>query len=237
VDGHDVTLVTALVAGLLSFFSPCVLPLVPAYLGYITGTTASEMGGSGRLRTLAHAGFFVLGFGLMFTVIGAAAGLLGGIIYPIMPYLVRIGGVVLVVFGLHMMGVVWIPVLGMDRRVEVAVGRKKSYWSSFLVGFFFAAGWTPCVGPVLAAILLLAAEAHTAARGATLLAGYSVGLGIPFLAAAGLIGSAFSAFKRMGRLLRAIPIVSGVLLIVMGVLLVAGLFQPLVFWANSWLAG
>lgn len=233
---QDVTVAAALVAGLLSFFSPCVLPLVPVYLGYMTGTVAGELEGSGRLRTLAHAAFFVLGFGSMFTLVGAAAGLLGDVIYPIMPYLVRIGGLILIVFGLHMMGLIRIPLLGMDRRLDLARARRKSYWTSFLVGLSFAAGWTPCVGPVLSAILLLAADTQMAGKGAVLLATYSVGLGLPFLVVAGLVESALSASRRMGRVSRAIPIVSGILLILMGALLAAGLFQRFVFWLNARLA-
>jgi len=153
-----------------------------------------------------------------------------------MPYLVRIGGLILIVFGLHMMGLIRIPLLGMDRRLDLARARRKSYWTSFLVGLSFAAGWTPCVGPVLSAILLLAADTQMAGKGAVLLATYSVGLGLPFLVVAGLVESALSASRRMDRVSRAIPIVSGILLILMGALLAAGLFQRFVFWLNARLA-
>jgi len=236
-DAQGVTLVAALVAGLLSFFSPCVLPLVPIYLGYMTGTVSDETSGSRLLSTLAHATFFVLGFGLMFTLVGAAAGLMGRAVDSVMPHLVRIGGLILIVFGLHMMGVISIPLLSMDKRMELAGTRKKNYWTSFLVGFSFAAGWTPCVGPVLAAILLLAADTQTVAMGAALLAIYSLGLGLPFLASAVLASFARLATRRMGPILRVIPVISGVLLILMGGLLVAGLFRRFLFWVNARLAG
>ena len=232
-DGQNVTLSAALVAGLVSFFSPCVLPLVPVYLGYMTGTAVSNVEETRRLKTLAHAVFFVLGFGLVFVMLGAAAGLLGSVLYPIMPYLIKIGGVILIVFGLQMMGLVSIPFLNMEKRLELGRGRGKNYWTSFLIGLVFAAGWTPCVGPVLASILLLAAESQTVGVGALLLAVYVLGLGVPFLVVAGLVDVATPALRRMNRHLRAISIIGGILLIVTGFLLLAGLFDTLVFWANS----
>jgi len=202
----------------------------------MTGTVSGEPGAPRRLRTVAHAAFFVLGFGLMFSLAGAAAGLLGGLIYPIISYVVRIGGLVLIVFGVHMTGLIWVPFLGMDRRLELGRQRQKGYWASFLVGLSFAAGWTPCVGPVLSAILLLAADSRTAVSGAALLAGYSLGLGLPFLAVAVAVESGVIALRRMGRLSRAVSITSGVILILMGILLVAGFFQPFMFWVNANLA-
>lgn len=232
-DSQNVTLITALVAGLVSFFSPCVLPLVPVYLGYMTGTAVSNLDQGKRLSTLFHALFFAVGFGLVFVVLGAAAGALGSVIYPIMPYVVKAGGVLLIVFGLHMTGLITIPFLNMEKRLELGSERQRNYWTSFLVGIVFAAGWTPCVGPVLSAILLLAADSQTATAGALLLAIYAVGLGLPFVIVAALIDVALPAMRKLSRYLRVISIVGGALLIVMGFLLLTGLFEQLVWWFNS----
>lgn len=230
---QELSFVTALVAGLLSFFSPCVLPLVPVYLGYMTGTVVTGQSEVQRLRTLAHALLFTLGFGAIFVLLGAAAGMLGSIIYPIMPYIVKVGGLVLIVFGLHLMGLIAIPFLNMEKRLELQGGRRGSYWSSFIVGIVFAAGWTPCVGPVLSAILLLAADSQTAGVGAILLAIYALGLGIPFLLVAGLVDLATPLLRRLNRHLRVVSILGGVLLVVMGFLLLVGLFEALIFRLNA----
>ncbi|MCD6519462.1 MAG: cytochrome c biogenesis protein CcdA, partial [Anaerolineae bacterium] len=221
---ESVTFPTAFVAGLLSFFSPCILPLVPVYLGYMAGTAASNLGQTKRLRVLGHAFFFVLGFGLVFVLLGAAAGLLGHAIDPIMPYVIKVGGLILIIFGLHMMGMISIPSLNMEKRLEIQEGKQGSYWSSFLIGVVFAAGWTPCVGPVLSAILILAANSQTATTGAGLLAIYAAGLGIPFLLVAGLINAALPLLRRASRYLHIASVIGGILLVLMGFLLLTGLF-------------
>ena len=236
-DPQNITLTAALVAGLLSFFSPCVLPLVPIYLGYMTGTAVSGLNESQRLRTLGHALFFVLGFGLLFVLLGATAGLLGSLLYPILPYLTKIGGVILIVFGMHMTGLLTIPFLNMEKRIELGEQPRNNYWTSLLIGVIFAAGWTPCVGPVLTAILILAADSQTAASGAGLLAVYALGLGLPFLGVAGLVDVAVPALRRMGRYLRIVSVAGGILLIAMGFLMVTGLFEQLIFQFNAWAAG
>jgi cytochrome c-type biogenesis protein len=232
----NVSLAAALIAGLLSFFSPCILPLVPAYLGYLTGVMVNEMQSARRLAIWLHALFFVFGFGLVFVLLGAAAGLLGNILYPIMPYIVRVGGVLLIVFGLQITGLISIPWLAMDRRFELDRAQQRSYGRSFLVGIVFAAGWTPCVGPVLTAIMLLAADSQTVVTGAVLLAVYALGLGVPFLAVASLVDVALPLLRRMSRHLRGISIVSGILLIIMGILLMLGLFEQITLWLNATLA-
>ena len=190
-----------------------------------------------RASAVIHALLFVLGFGAVFVVLGAAAGLLGGLIYPAMPYVVKIGGLALIVFGLHMTGLVTIPFLNMERRLELGPGRRGSYWSSVVVGLVFAAGWTPCVGPVLSAILLLAADSQTAGRGALLLATYALGLGVPFLLVAALVDAAVPALRRAARVLRIGTVVGGGLLVLMGFLLLTGLYETLVFQFNSWVSG
>lgn len=228
----NITSWTALLAGLLSFFSPCVLPLVPIYLGYLTGQAASGLDRANRLQTLIHALFFVLGFGLLFVALGATAGLLGQLLLPVMPYITRIGGLVLIVLGLHMLGLLSVPFLNMDRRLELRTDRK-SYWTSWLVGVIFAAGWTPCVGPVLTGILILAADSQTVGRGAALLALYATGLGIPFLAVAALVDATLPVLRKLHRHARVASVVGGLLLIVMGFLLVTGLFEALIFRLNA----
>jgi cytochrome c-type biogenesis protein len=230
---QDITLPAAFLAGLISFFSPCVLPLAPVYLGYITGTAVSQLDSSKRLTTLLHALFFVLGFGVLFVALGATAGLLGSLLYPILPYLTKIGGVILIIFGLHLTGLITIPFLAAEKRLEVDTGDRKNYWSSFLVGLVFAAGWTPCVGPVLSGILMLAADSATVARGATLLAFYTLGLGLPFLMVAALVDIAVPALRKAGRFLRIVSIIGGVLLIAMGFLLLTGLFVRVTAWFNA----
>ncbi len=232
---ESVTLSAAFVAGLLSFFSPCVLPLVPAYLGYLTGMAVSSLGAGSRGRSLAHAALFVLGFSLIFVALGAAAGLLGRAVEPILPYLMRIGGLVLIILGLHLAGLITIPFLMMDKRLDVQ-RQGGTLWSSFLIGVIFAAGWTPCVGPVLAAILILAADSQTAARGAALLSVYAAGLGLPFLLAAVGLDVVLPLMRRVNRYMRVLMVASGALLIVMGFLLLTGLFTPFIWWLNSVLA-
>jgi cytochrome c-type biogenesis protein len=230
---ENVSLPAALLAGLISFFSPCVLPLVPIYLGYITGTAVSGLDSSKRINTLIHALCFVLGFGLLFVALGATAGLLGSLIYPILPYLVKGGGVLLIVLGMHMTGLITIPFLAMEKRLDVRQSGRKTYWSSFLVGVVFAAGWTPCVGPVLSGILMLAADSQTVSRGATLLALYTLGLGLPFLVVAALVDVAVPALRKLSKYLRIVSVVGGVLLILMGFLLLTGLFTQVTAWFNA----
>ena len=230
----NLSLATAFVAGLISFFSPCVLPLVPVYLGYMTGRVGLSEVARSRWQVVLHAVAFVLGFGMVFVALGATAGLLGRLIYPILPWVIKIGGVLLIIFGLHLLGLISIPLLHMDKRLDMRVERP-SYWSSFLVGVVFAAGWTPCVGPVLTAILMLAADSQTVARGAGLLAVYALGLGVPFLVMAALMDAAAPLLRRMRRLVRVASIIGGVLLIVMGFALITGLFEVVVSWINAWL--
>lgn len=221
----NITLPLALLAGLLSFLSPCVLPLVPAYLGYLSSTTVSQTGEaqSTRFATFLHTLFFVLGFSVIFVVVwGGAATLIGQLLNQHIYTLQKIGGIVVIVFGLHTVGVVKIPLLYFEARAEMKARPELGYLSSFLIGLVFAAGWTPCIGTVLSAILLLAADAGTAGQGLLLLAVYSLGLGLPFL----LVGGAFETIspwlRRLNRHVRVVSVVSGVFLIAVGVAIYAG---------------
>ncbi len=234
-DSAGVSLLAALGAGVLSFISPCVLPLVPAYIGYLSGTVTGQEEERGRAATVWQALLFVLGFSSVFIVLGASAGLLGSGLNAYLPLLRQVGGLVLIVFGLHVMGVVKIPLLYREKRLDYRPERR-GWAASFLVGMVFALGWTPCVGPILAAILLLASDSATVGQGALLLTVYSIGLGLPFLATALALGSATRLLKRMNRYYHAIEIVSGLFLIIMGVLLFTNSLQRLVglfYWVPA----
>lgn len=228
--GQEISVLVAFTAGVLSFLSPCVLPLVPIYLGYLTGQTSVSSVPSRRV-TLTHASAFVLGFGGIFVLLGASVGLIGYLLLDILPAMVRVGGILLIVMGLHLAGVIRIPFLYMEKRLEMQRAATPTLWSSLLVGVIFGAGWTPCIGPVLGAILGLAAFSGTALQGAVLLAVYSLGLGVPFLLAALGLGSLSRYIRRMGPYLRYVEVTSGVLLILVGVLLYSNQFARL----NSYL--
>lgn len=231
--GEAVSVAAALVGGLFSFFSPCVLPLVPVYLGYISGVAVGRSASTARRLVLTHALVFVLGFSLVFALLGAAVGLLGQTLNAALPTLTRIGGVVLVVLGLQMAGALRIPALYAEKRWEGQLGASVGYLRSLLIGMIFAAGWTPCVGPVLTAILLLAMQTATAWRGALLLMVFAAGLGIPFIITGALLDVVMPRLKGWGRHASVISIVGGVMLIVMGFALVTGLFSELSFALNA----
>ena len=220
---QTVTLWSALVAGMLSFFTPCVLPMVPVYLSYVASSAAGSEDRSRRGRTFLRALAFVSGFGLVFVTLGVAAGMLGGLLRSVVPLLVRIGGLLLMMLGFHTTGLVPIRFLNAERHVRRRPGGEDKWWSSLLIGVIFAAGWSPCVGPILSGILLMAANGKTAGIGATLLLVYVAGFGIPFLVVAGLMDAAVPWFARVARHMRALSVFSGALLIVMGFLLLSGL--------------
>lgn len=221
---EDVTLGLAFVAGLASFLSPCVLALVPAYVGYLSGRSlgAGDMAVQNRWITLAHGVAFVLGFSVVFVVLGAAASALGVLLYDGRQWLARVGGVVVIVFGLHLLGVIRIPFLDFDTRRQVRPDPRLGYVSSALMGVFFSAGWSPCVGPVLGAILTLALSSARLAQGALLLMAYSAGLAIPFLLAALGIGRAAELMRNHGRLLKGVSVATGLVMVVLGFLLLTG---------------
>lgn len=219
-EAVSISLFLAFAAGLLSFASPCVLPLVPAYLGHLTGTAIHLQGAAAARRwsTFLHALSFVLGFSIVFTVLGASVGLVGYLFYGLLPVFERVGGIILIIFGLHTMGLLRIPFLYRQLKLEVDPARRWGMLSSFLVGAIFAAAWTPCVGPVLSGILVLAGTSGTVGRGALLLFVYSLGLGIPFLVAGMSLGWSNTFFRWLKRYGRAVSVLSGMLLVAMGVL-------------------
>jgi cytochrome c-type biogenesis protein len=224
-------LFVAFAAGLLSFLSPCVLPLVPSYIGFLTGMSLSEMSGRRRVA-LGHALLFVLGFSLVFVLLGASATALGRALNYYQLWLQRIGGVLIIGFGLVCLGVIRVGFLSAERRVQVE-RKPVGYLGSTLVGMAFAAGWTPCIGPVLGAILGLAATTNDVTRGMLLLAFYSAGLAVPFLVAAVALDSFLGWFQRFRGYLPWVMQISGALLIFVGVLMVTGEFTRLAGWLQQ----
>ncbi len=227
------SLALALLAGLASFLSPCVLPMVPAYIGYLGGQAIAASGepSRGRLTTFLHALAFVLGFSLVFVALGAAAGGLGRLLRA--DWVRWVGGVVMVFFGLALMGAIKLPVLYTERRLHLRAGPNWGHLSSLLVGVSFAAGWTPCVGPVLGAILALGASQETAGQAALLLTAYSLGLGVPFLLVGLAVDRMGAGLRRLHRYLRPIQIATGAVILVFGFLLFMDWLRVLGAWMTS----
>lgn len=216
-------------AGLLSFLSPCVLALVPAYIGYLGGRSVSPAGEvvENRWVTFSHGVAFVLGFSIVFVLLGAAASALGALLYDVRIWLARIGGLVVIIFGLHTMGLIRIPFLDYDTRRQMEPNPGLGYVSSALMGVFFSAGWAPCVGPVLGAVLTMALNSARITEGVVLLSAYSVGLAVPFLLAALGIGRVAELMRRYGKAVRILSYVTGVILVIVGVMLLTGTLERL----------
>ena len=221
----------AFAGGLMSFLSPCVLPLVPSYLGFITGLTADEMTQRRRLA-LIHAGLFVLGFSLIFILLGASATALGAALRYYKDWLQRIGGVLIVLFGLYCLGVLRLGFLGRERRVHLEQ-KPVGYLGSMLVGIAFGAGWSPCIGPILGGILSLAATEADLTKGTALLVAYSAGLAVPFLLAAWAVDTFLVWFQRFRRRLHLVQRASGALLVAVGLLIATGQFTRLAGWLQA----
>jgi cytochrome c-type biogenesis protein len=221
----QITVGLAFLAGLASFLSPCVFSLVPAYVGYLGGRAVGGEGQSNRWVTFSHGLAFVLGFSVVFVLLGVAASFAGGLLYDARFWLAKIGGVVVIIFGLHMIGLIHIPFLAYDTRVNQAPDQKWGYLSSALMGVFFSAGWSPCVGPVLGAILTLAINGGSVSMGASLLSAYSAGLAIPFLVAALGIGWVTTILRKYNKVMRYVEIAMGVILVIVGLMLFTGIFE------------
>jgi cytochrome c-type biogenesis protein len=220
---ESVGLYAAFTAGLVSFVSPCVLPIVPGYLSFMSGVNLSGLKGSeappGLTRRVGlTSALFVLGFSTVFVALGAAATLVGDALRQYKRELGMVGGVVIIILGLHTAGLVPIKWLLYEKRAEVK-GRPMGLIGAYIVGLAFAFGWTPCIGPILASVLLIAAREETVGRGVLLLVAYSAGLGIPFILSGFAINGFFAAFQRMRRYMRAVEYVAGALLVAVGVLL------------------
>lgn len=228
-DG-SVSLLVAFGAGILSFLSPCVLPIVPGYLGFITGMSLDELrDDTSRRAVMVPALFFVGGFTLIFMLLGASATLIGQVMKVYQEWIARIGGLVIIVFGLHLLGVFRFRALMRERRVQLSRS-PAGYAGAGIAGLAFGAGWTPCLGPVLAALLTYASTRETLLSGVVLLFSYAMGLAVPFLLAALATGSFLRASQRVRGAIPVLEKVSGVVLVLVGLLLVSGSFTVLSGW-------
>ena len=224
-------LLTAFAAGVISFLSPCVLPLVPGYVSFVAGSSLEDMrdGAAPRLQSLTLATTFVLGFTVVFVALGASATALGNLLLSYRYELGIVAGVVVLLFGLHMLGVTPLRLMERDARFHLDLTGGRTL-SAFLLGLAFAFGWTPCIGPVLGAILTLSASTADVAEGSLLLAVYSLGLGLPFLLAALFTGTLLARLKALGRVGRNLQRAAGGLLVAMGLLMVTGQLEVVAYW-------
>jgi cytochrome c-type biogenesis protein len=235
----DVSLIAAFVAGFLSFVSPCVLPLIPGYISFVSGVSVEEMRAdspptTSRLQVFLTSLAFVIGFSLVFVALGASATAIGKFLYSKLPLLSKIAGAILIVFGLHTMGVFRLAFLETEKRVH-SQRKPAGPLGAMLVGVAFAFGWTPCIGPILGGILAIAGSRNSVGEGITLLAVYSLGLGIPFLLTSLAINQFFGAAKKIRRYYHAIELTSGALLIVIGVLILTGQLTIIVRYLQPYL--
>jgi cytochrome c-type biogenesis protein len=237
---ENVSLLAAFVAGLLSFISPCVLPLVPGYLSFVSGVTIDDMrAGTGaavasRRRVLLASTAFVLGFSVVFIALGASASAIGQFVMSRLTLLGKVAGVILIVFGLHTMGILKVRWLYKEKRLQTR-SHPAGPLGAFVVGLAFGFGWTPCIGPILAAILAVAAAQNTVAQGVQLLAVYSMGLGVPFLLTSVAVNRFFAAFAHVRRYFHAIEIASGALMIGIGVLIFSNRFTIIAQYLTPYL--
>jgi cytochrome c-type biogenesis protein len=222
-ESTNITFLGAFIAGLLSFLSPCVLPLIPSYITYITGLSFADLKAEHpthlvRKKTMIHSLLFIAGFTVVFTAFGASATYIGTFFQAHMSAIRKIGGILIVIFGIHVTGLVHLGVLLGERRVTIH-RKPAGYIGSFLVGLAFAAGWTPCIGPILASILMIAATEEKVYKGMALLLTYSLGLGTPFFISALAMHKFLVLFNRFRKSIRIFEIVTGLFLIVIGVLI------------------
>jgi cytochrome c-type biogenesis protein len=218
------TLLFSLWMGVVSFISPCILPLIPSYVSYITGVSYDELVDAASRKknvnlTLLHSLVFVAGFTVVFVLLGATVSLAGQLLIEYLKVVRIAGGVLMIVLGLFVADIIPIPFLQQDAKLHLKT-RPAGFVGTFLIGIVFAAGWTPCTGPFLSSVLMQAAQAETMGRGMVLLAFYSLGIGVPFILSAVAIGAFLSFFDRIRRHYRAVKVVSGAVLIIMGVLLI-----------------
>src|SRR5688572_19979212 len=247
---ENVTLLAAFGAGLLSFISPCVLPLIPGYLSYISGLSLDEMRGTPvagggaavavarppgvRRQVVLSSLAFIAGFSLVFVSLGAAASAIGQFLLERQTFFNRIAGAVIIIFGLHTMGVLRIEWLYQEKRVHTS-RKPAGFIGAGLIGVAFAFGWTPCIGPILAAILALAGTQETVGEGVRMLGVYSLGLGVPFMATALMIDRFFGAMGRIRRHYHTIELVSGALLVIIGLLIFTNKFTVIAKWLTPYL--
>jgi cytochrome c-type biogenesis protein len=240
---ENVTLLAAFGAGLLSFVSPCVLPLVPGYLSYVSGLSLDELRGTpaaavdaatARRRVIIASLAFILGFSLVFVALGATASAAGRFLIERLPVLSRVAGAVVIIFGLHTMGVLRIEWLYQTKQVQTA-RKPAGFFGALLVGAAFAFGWTPCLGPILAGILAVGASRETVSEAVRLLAVYSLGLGVPFLLTGLAIDRFFGTMARIRKHYHAIEMASGALLVIIGLLIFTNRFTVIAQWLSPYL--
>lgn len=230
----DVTFTSALLAGLISFISPCVLPIVPPYLAYLAGVSFSELSTNETStvtsrKIIGSSILFVLGFTTVFVLLGASASFIGQTVTQYFDILATVAGVVIIIMGLHFLGVLKIGLLYREARVQIEK-KPANIWSAYIIGLAFAFGWTPCVGPVLAAILFIAGAESTVWHGAALLATYSLGIGIPFILAAIFARQFLGWVSRLKQHLGKVEKVMGGMLVLTGILFLTGAMPVIAFW-------
>ena len=237
----NVGVISAFMAGLLSFLSPCVLPLIPSYITYITGMSFADLDAEHptatvRRQTMLHSLAFIGGFTTVFVILGASATALGSVLQEHMTVIRRIGGILIIIFGLHITGIFNLRFLLGEKRLNIR-SKPAGLIGSFVVGIAFAAGWTPCIGPILASILMVAATEDTVAQGIFLLLAYSLGLGIPFFGSALALHRFLQLFNRYKKYIRIFEICTGVFLVIVGVMIFTNYLSILSSYATRWIGG
>ncbi len=234
----EISIFSAFLAGILAFVSPCVLPLVPVYISLMTNKAIyknKKIKMSERLYLFLNSIFFVMGFSIIFIILGSTATFLGQILKEYSVIIGRIGGGILIIFGLHYLGLFKIPFLNMEKRFEVPSSLKSGYFSSFVIGLIFSFGWIPCVGLILSGILLLASQLETLLQGIVLLSAFSLGLGLPFILASVFISFFSNILKRMNKHLNIVSIISGIFLIALGIVFVTDSMTLIMGWLSRYL--
>lgn len=226
IEFEKLPFIASFLAGIMTFISPCILPLIPAYITFISGVSLDELksGTKSPQSTFLNAVLFVLGFSLVFIILGASATYLGNLLLEKKDIIRWVGGIIIIIFGFHILGITRIKFLYKEKKIQL----KKvplGYFGSFLVGLTFAIAWTPCVGPILSSILIVASAQETVSKGVLLLLVYSAGLGIPFLITALFINWALQLFTKIKKFYKFIEIFSGIILIIIGVLMITDSFK------------
>ena len=235
-ESSHITFIGAFIAGLLSFLSPCVLPLIPSYITYITGLSFADLQSEHpthvvRRQTVVHSLLFIAGFTVVFVLLGASATFIGGFLQEHMALIRKVGGVLIIIFGIHVSGIFDIGILLGEKRLTIH-RKPAGYIGSFLVGIAFAAGWTPCIGPILASILMVAATEETVYHGIALLLTYSMGLAIPFFLSALAMHQFLLFFNRFKKYIRLFEIVTGIFLIIVGIMIFTNYLSVLGRYTN-----
>lgn len=233
---ENVNILTAFVFGLLSFVSPCVLPIIPGYISFISGKSLQDMTGddaSAKRAMLSNTIVFILGFTIVFVLMGAAATSIGQFLNENLTLISKIAGAIIIIFGLHMIGIFKIGFLNYEKRFHLQ-DKKLGILGSFTVGSAFAFGWTPCIGPILAGILAIASQQETVYQGIVLLFVYSLGLGIPFFLTALSINKFFSVFNRIKKHFHTIEVVGGMMLVAVGILMMTNYLTIIASYLAKW---